>query len=961
MKTAFIFVLYKTPQSEINRLKKEVKELNTSNYNLYFIDNSENGQGYAQGVNTGIKKALKDGCNLFVIANPDVSIARLSLGEGGLVASKYFDIWSYTMLQQGKKYYGGMIDKWRMSGGLIDKKPAKHFSETDFVSGSLMFIKKKVIDKIGLFDESYFMYYEEVDYCYRAKKAGFKIGIDSNKYYEHFEISVDNPKKEYHLFRNRLKFLFKYGSAKQKIREFIRIPKTVFEEIRKRPFYLNFLSLNFSSIINKILHFVLFLIFINYFKPEEYGVYTLAWTQVGLLLPLVDFGTTSYGLVNINDSIERKIRELFSLRFYLSLITFVLTIVLAILFKYPSSILVPIIFISFVIFANMFSGTYLILTSIRQKSYLASLVSMIFQILLVISLITEVLITKRLMPVFIITFILYNFYSLVNFLLVKQDVGILSFKVDFKQWLEIIKKSFVYLLISLLAGFYSKADVLILNFIQGKGAVGIYSAGYRFLDALMFIVTAYNVSSMPIFSKLVKENKIDIFKNKIRKDVILVFAIGMLIALGFYFLGPIILPLIYKNTYAQSIEVLRIIIFALPLILLTSVFLNSIYALGKAKLVIYIFLFQLIINIGLNLYFIPRYGFFGSAYITLGGELINTLLTLFILRTVLIRTVLIKNVPLKISLDGGALNPKNIQRFGTSIFSENLVKALNIYDKKNKYFIYTFDNLKPKIFWMKGRVSIEEFKHKKDVFLALNQALPIYASGKIISFSHGLSYHFFPQYYSKKDVVRLNRQLKEMVKRSDKIIVSSKKVKDEITSINQSIDSKIVVLPFGIPYDMSNTDTTLGRPYQSRNAKNKYFLFVGNNQPIKNINFIKQAFNSFKRDKKYKDFKLKILTNNISRERLKDYYQDATALLTASHYESFNFPVLEALSLGCPVVGLKSAIIPELKSYVNVADNLDEFIEKMKKITKKPTVQLINQLHVKFNWNNYVKNLVDLY
>jgi glycosyltransferase involved in cell wall biosynthesis len=262
---------------------------------------------------------------------------------------------------------------------------------------------------------------------------------------------------------------------------------------------------------------------------------------------------------------------------------------------------------------------------------------------------------------------------------------------------------------------------------------------------------------------------------------------------------------------------------------------------------------------------------------------------------------------------------------------------------------------------MKGRVSIEEFKHKKDVFLALNQALPIYASGKIISFCHGLSYHFFPQYYSKKDVVRLNRQLKEMIKRSDKIIVSSKKVKDEITSINQSIDSRIVVLPFGIPYDMSNTDTTLGRPYQSRNAKNKYFLFVGNNQPIKNINFIKQAFNSFKRDKKYKDFKLKILTNNISRERLKDYYQDATALLTASHYESFNFPVLEALSLGCPVVGLKSAIIPELKSYVNVADNLDEFIEKMKKITKKPTVQLINQLHVKFNWNNYVKNLVDLY
>ena len=37
---------------------------------------------------------------------------------------------------------------------------------------------------------------------------------------------------------------------------------------------------------------------------------------------------------------------------------------------------------------------------------------------------------------------------------------------------------------------------------------------------------------------------------------------------------------------------------------------------------------------------------------------------------------------MKISVDGGALNPKNNQRFGTAVFSENLVKALSLYDKK---------------------------------------------------------------------------------------------------------------------------------------------------------------------------------------------------------------------------------------------------------------------------------------
>ena len=322
---------------------------------------------------------------------------------------------------------------------------------------------------------------------------------------------------------------------------------------------------------------------------------------------------------------------------------------------------------------------------------------------------------------------------------------------------------------------------------------------------------------------------------------------------------------------------------------------------------------------------------------------------------------------MKISVDGGALNQKNSQRFGTAVFSENLVIALKKYDKKNQYFVYTFDNLKPKLFWLKGRVSLEELKQKKDIFLALNQAIPLYTSGKIITFCHGLSYYFHPQLYPKRDVVRLKKQLEEMLKRSDKIIVSSEKVKQELALIDQYIEAKIIVLLFGIPSDMESAKIKI---------KNKYFLFVANNQKIKNIDFILQSFNRLKQDIKYKSFKLFLVGDwkeyenknqgiisigNVTRQKLKKLYQRATALLSSSYYESFNFPVLEALSQGCPVVGLKSAIIPELKPYVNLANNLDEFVENMKQITITPNVQLINQLYIKFNWKNYVNNLVKLY
>lgn len=329
---------------------------------------------------------------------------------------------------------------------------------------------------------------------------------------------------------------------------------------------------------------------------------------------------------------------------------------------------------------------------------------------------------------------------------------------------------------------------------------------------------------------------------------------------------------------------------------------------------------------------------------------------------------------MKISVDGGALNQKNSRRFGTAVFSENLIKSLQIYDDQNKYYIYSFQNLRPKIFWMKIRVSLEEFRMNKDIFLALNQALPIYTSGKIISFCHGLSYYFYPKFYSQKDVSRLNNQLNEMIKKSYKIIVSSKKVKDELELMHHHIETKIIVLPFGIPFDMINEKNKHQR--LKIDKKEKYFIFVANNQSIKNVNLILQSFNRLKKDPKFKEYKLLLIGNwkefenknqgiisfnNISRNKLKNLYKNATALLTSSYYESFNFPVLEALSQGCPVVGLKSAIIPELISYVNVANNNKEFMELMKKIIIKPSVQSIDQLYKKFNWKNYVNNLVKLY
>jgi len=303
---------------------------------------------------------------------------------------------------------------------------------------------------------------------------------------------------------------------------------------------------------------------------------------------------------------------------------------------------------------------------------------------------------------------------------------------------------------------------------------------------------------------------------------------------------------------------------------------------------------------------------------------------------------------MKISVDLGAVEGGGL--FGTKIFSLNLKEALLRYDKKNQYCLYNFKTVSPKVFWMKIGVSFAELRLKPDIFLALNQALPFYFHKKAIVFSHGLSFYFFPQSYPKNVLNRLNNQLKEMVKRADKVIVSSEKVKDEFLRLFPKIKEKVYTLPFGIPFDCLS--------YKSKSKKERFFLTVGGRQPIKNYSFIKTVFFEFK--KKHSQFKL-VNVDKVSRKKLINLYQRATAILTASDYESFNLPVLEALSLGCPVVGLKSAIIPELKEYVNIANDKKEFIGLMEQLPKRPDSLAIKKLRDEFSWKKYVTELVKLY
>ncbi len=628
-KIAFIVVLYKTPKNEIGRLKKEIDDLGLKNKEVYFIDNTGTKKGYAEGVNEGIRKGLKDGADLFVVMNPDVSLLHLRSGLL-LEGAEHFDIWGFAMKQHGKTYYGGIIDPWRMSGGLVEAKPKKRFVSVDFVSGSLMVIKKEVIDKIGLYDETYFMYYEDVDYCVRVKKAGFKIGMDSKIKYEHFESTMFGHDRTKLLDRAYGLFFERYSSVPQKIYALV-------HRILSSSFLFNFFSLNLSSLVVKFTSFINFLFLVRFLTAPEYGIYTLVWAQVTILSPLSDFGTTSYGVVYLPTENERKMQSLFSFRMFVSFIVFLITVLLSlILFRGSVKMYGYILVTATVIFTNMFSGSYFILNAIKGKLYRSSRNSIIFNVFLVSVIAISLIISHRLLAVFLMIFIFYNAYSFINFLLVKKELPSFIFKFEFKEWSGIFKKLYVFVLIGFFAGLYSRIDVFLLKLLKGETEVGIYSAGSKFLEALLFLPASYNVTATPILARL--SQNAESLKRKITKDVLFLTILGFGIAIGLSLFSPFFLTYIFKKNYISSIPVLQIVIFALPFLLLNSVWLNILYVLKKSYLVVIVFLVQTILNVTLNLIFIPRYSYIASSYITVLSEVLNCVVLFVITKYIWSRT-----------------------------------------------------------------------------------------------------------------------------------------------------------------------------------------------------------------------------------------------------------------------------------------------------------------------------------
>lgn len=178
----------------------------------HFIRNEKN-IGFAAGMNIGMKFALSKGAQYVWILNNDTLCGKDSLRElvSAIQKERNNAILSPLILTPlGKTWFSfGKIDFFRMKA--LHTDPPVHAQEntpyeSGYLSGCAMFFPKRVLQKIGFFDERYFLYYEDADISIRAKNAEIKLFIVPKAVVVHGEQSEKSQKKTYFLVLSGLRF-----------------------------------------------------------------------------------------------------------------------------------------------------------------------------------------------------------------------------------------------------------------------------------------------------------------------------------------------------------------------------------------------------------------------------------------------------------------------------------------------------------------------------------------------------------------------------------------------------------------------------------------------------------------------------------------------------------------------------------------------------------------------------------
>ncbi len=218
------------------------EKLQIADINIKILNNKQN-LGFAAGNNIGMKYALENDADYVLVLNNDTIIDKSLISNmlktmeanrkiGALSPKIYFakgfefhDKYKEEDLGKVIWYAGGQIDWDNIYGSNrgvdeVDRGQYQKLIATDFATGACVMYRAQALKEVGLFNEKYFMYLEDVDLSQRLKLKKWNVMCDPSGIVWHKvaqSSGVGSNLNDYFISRNRLLFGMRYARLRTKI------------------------------------------------------------------------------------------------------------------------------------------------------------------------------------------------------------------------------------------------------------------------------------------------------------------------------------------------------------------------------------------------------------------------------------------------------------------------------------------------------------------------------------------------------------------------------------------------------------------------------------------------------------------------------------------------------------------------------------------------------------------------
>ncbi|MBI2017938.1 oligosaccharide flippase family protein [Candidatus Daviesbacteria bacterium] len=392
-----------------------------------------------------------------------------------------------------------------------------------------------------------------------------------------------------------------------------------------------------AKLVTSLSTFLILSIIARTYGQESLGIFTLSIAYLGLFMMVSDFGLNGHLLKqiqNINAAFGRTkfkmqneiFRKLLGTRIVWAIVLVVLSFVLLPFLSFSGRefmILTMVGSLSIISFAIFTSSNLIFQKNLRYDlSALSTIIGTVVYFLLVLAF------SYQRSPLVFISFSSMAGWIIISFssvLLVRKFVKGIVPIFDFKYTLDLFAKTWPIGTTLFLNMIYFRIDSFLLAFYRNLSEVGIYNLAYQFFQTALvlpiFIMNAYYPILIKSYAGL-------------KSAILILLGISFLGIILTFIISPLLIGMLAGEGFEGSILSLRILSLGFPGFFISALLMWILVAEGKYKLLLKFYTSTLILNLILNLIFIPQYSYVAASWVTVISEYFVLLLQIIALRKI---------------------------------------------------------------------------------------------------------------------------------------------------------------------------------------------------------------------------------------------------------------------------------------------------------------------------------------